>query len=71
MTERKRNYERRSIPEVPDYTVTRDGDLQYKGRDWYGSGGGVVTDINGNRMTLQMFIYKAFPDIPMRETPKW
>ena len=63
-----RNYERRTIPELPDWTVTRDGDVQYKGRDEYK---GVLTDIHGNKMTVQMFIHKAFPDIPMRETPKW
>jgi hypothetical protein len=63
-----RNYERRAIPELPDWTVTRDGDLQFKGRDEYK---GVLTDSNGTRMTVQMFIHKAFPDIPMRETPKW
>lgn len=66
----ERNYERRSIPELPDYTVTRDGEVQYKGRDKYDTGG-VVTDINGTRMTIQMFIFKAFPDIPMRYTLSW
>lgn len=68
MTTAKHNYERRSIPEVPKMTVTRDGDLQYKGRDTYD---GTVVDINGNRMTIQMMIFKAFPDIPMRTTPTW
>lgn len=63
-----RNCEWRSIPEVPDYEVNRDGDILYKGRREYDNRG-VVTDVNGDYMTVQMFIHKAFPDIPMRVTP--
>lgn len=66
----KRNYEWRSIREVPGLEVTRDGDLRRNGTGNH-VGGGVVTDVNGEHMTIQMMISKAFPDIPMRETPTW
>lgn len=62
-----RNYEWRSIPDVPDIEVTRDGDIKYKGRERYDIPSVVALD--GTRMSIQMLIYKAFPDIPMRYTP--
>jgi hypothetical protein len=65
-----RNYEFRSIPGVGSgIRVSRDGDVQVNGRDVYSMG--VVTALDGTRMTLQMCIHKAFPEIPMRETPTW
>lgn len=72
MTEAKRNHEWRSIPEVPDIEVNRDGELRvlnFNGHKRYNLG--TVVDIHGNRMTIQMMISKAFPDIPMRVTPTW
>jgi hypothetical protein len=65
MTER--NYEWRSTPEVPDIEVRRDGDIKFKGRERYDITS--VTDIDGNRMSVQMLVWKTFPDIPMREKP--
>lgn len=65
-----RNYEFRSIPGVaPNLKVSRDGDVQINGKD--------IRDINlmgirkhdGTRISIQMAIHLAFPDIPMRETP--
>lgn len=64
-----RNYEWRSIPEVPDIEVRRDGDIKFKGVERYDIT--TVTDVHGTRMTIQMLISKAFPDIPMRYTPTW
>ena len=66
----ERNYEFRSVPGVgPDIKVSRDGEVQVNGRDAYTMS--VITALDGTRMTLQMCIHKAFPDIPMRWTPTW
>jgi hypothetical protein len=65
----ERNYEWRSIPEVADIEVTRDGDIKFKGRERYDIGS--VVDLDGTRMSIQMLISRAFPDIPMRFTPTW
>lgn len=70
MSREERNYEFRSVPGVnPDIKVSRDGEVQVNGRDAYTMS--VITALDGTRMTLQMCIHKAFPDIPMRWTPTW
>lgn len=66
----KRNYEFRSVPGVhSDIKVSRDGEVQVKGRTTYSMS--TITAQDGTQMTIQMCIYKAFPDIPMRYTPSW
>lgn len=66
----KRNYEFRIIPGVDlNIKVSRDGEIQENGRPNYYMG--LITDLNGTKMTIQMAIHKAFPDIPLRHTPKW
>lgn len=66
----ERNYEFRAVPGVgPDIKVSRDGDVQVNGRITYNMP--VITALDGTKMTIQMCIHKAFPDIPMRETPTW
>jgi hypothetical protein len=62
-----RNYEWRSIPEVPDIEVRRDGDIKFKGKERYDITSVVMLD--GTRISVQMLISKAFPDIPMRFPP--
>ncbi len=65
-----RNYEFRTVPGVdPNIKVSRDGDVQVRSRVNYNMG--IVTALDGTKMTIQMCIHKAFPDIPMRYTPKW
>lgn len=78
MSERKRNYEWRSIPEVPNLEVTRDGEVRYKkGKEKYDSKGALINpnrnirDTEGNARYVQQIITKAFPDIPMRHEHKW
>lgn len=67
----KRNHEYRNIPGVrSNFKVNRDGEVQIDGRPEYHNVS-VITAEDGTRMTIQMCIHKAFPDIPMRETPKW
>lgn len=73
-----RNYELRSIPEIPYIGVTRDGEVRYqKGREQYDSKGArydprrFVRNPDGTPISIQMFVHKAFPDIPMRVTPTW
>ena len=68
--ERKHNTEQRSIAELPDYKVTRDGEVFFKGVEVHPVPGVFKTKY-GERMTLQMFIFKAFPDIPLRRIPTW
>jgi len=63
----KRNYEFRTIPGVnPDIRVSRDGEVQVKGVTRYDV---KITAIDGTRMSTQMAIHKAFPDIPLRYAP--
>jgi hypothetical protein len=77
MTEAKRNYEWRSIPEVAYLEVTRDGEVRYqKGKEKYIDGALVnpqryLRDARGNWKSIQQIITKAFPDIPMRHEHKW
>jgi hypothetical protein len=66
------NYEFRTVPGVdPKITVSRDGEVRVNGRDEYHMYMSVITALDGTRMSLQMCIHKAFPDIPMRRTPTW
>lgn len=72
----KRNYEWRSIPSVPKVEVTRDGEVRYaRGKEQYDSRGSLIrperfiTYEDGHPMSIQMLIFKAFPDIPMRYVP--
>lgn len=65
-----RNYEFRSVPGVSrNIKVSRDGEVQVNGQD--GHYQSVIEAQDGTRMTIQMCIHKAFPDIPMRYTPSW
>jgi hypothetical protein len=65
-----RNYEFRNVPGVSsDIRVSRDGDVQVDGRTIYSMS--IFTAEDGTKMSIQMCIHKAFPDIPMREVPKW
>jgi hypothetical protein len=70
-TDTKRNTEFRKVPGVnPALTVSRDGETKIKGHgEPYDLG--IITALDGTKMTIQMAIHKAFPDIPMRYTPKW
>lgn len=64
-----RNYEQRIIPGVDtNITVNRDGDVQVDGKDANGLGG-MITKLDGEKISIQMAVYLAFPDIPMRVTP--
>jgi stage III sporulation protein SpoIIIAA len=66
-----RNYEFRNIPGVrSNIKVNRDGEVQIDGHPEYHNVS-IITADDGTKMTLQMCIYKAFPDIPMRSIPKW
>jgi hypothetical protein len=66
----KRNYEFRNVPGVyHDIKVNRDGDVQVNGRPVYNLP--IITAEDGTKMTIQMCIHKAFPDIPLRRVPKW
>lgn len=78
MTEVKRNYEFRSIPEVPYIEVSRDGDVRYqKGKEQYDRRGALIDPhllikkADGKVRPIQAFITKAFPDIPMRYPQDW
>lgn len=65
----ERNHEFRPVPGVdPSIRVSRDGEVQVNGREHFMS---VIAALDGTRMTIQMCIHKAFPDIPMRRTPTW
>lgn len=67
---KERNTEFRKIPGVaPKYRISRDGEFKVDGQISYSVG--IVTALDGTRMTPQMCVYKAFPDIPMRYTPSW
>lgn len=66
--EKPRNYEFRTVPGVDsDVRVSRDGDIQINGRNTYNLP--MITKLDGTRITIQMAIHLAFPDIPMRVTP--
>lgn len=78
MTEAKHNYEFRSIPEVSNIEVSRDGDVRYqKGKERYTPKGALIDpsrdirDTNGYPRSIQAIITKAFPDIPMRHHYEW
>lgn len=71
MSDQKRNTEFRKVPGLdPNITVSRDGEVKIKGHLEY-QNVSVLTAEDGTRTTIQMCIHKAFPDIPMRETPTW
>lgn len=68
--EKKRNTERRHVPGVyKDVKVTRDGEVFVNDREVHNLP--IITALDGTRMTIQMAIHKAFPDIPMRRVPRW
>lgn len=78
MTEKKRNVEFRSIPEVAYIEVNRDGGVRYqKGKEKYDEYGTRINpmrylrDAHGNAKNIQQVITKAFPDIPMRYPQPW
>ncbi|UYL88239.1 hypothetical protein SEA_LILHUDDY_45 [Arthrobacter phage LilHuddy] len=65
-----RNYEFRSVPGVaPNLKVSRDGDVQINGKDFYEVNKRGIRKHDGTYISVQMAIHLAFPDIPMRETP--
>lgn len=69
---KKRNTEFRKVPGVNSaLTVSRDGEVKIKGHGDEPYHLDVITAEDGTRMTIQMAIHKAFPDIPMRITPSW
>lgn len=64
----QRNYEFRHVPGVAaDVTVSRDGGVKVNGIEHYNMS--MITALDGTRLTIQMCIHKAFPDIPMRTIP--
>lgn len=71
----ERNYEFRSLPYTQRIEVSRDGDLRYRaGMERWRNGSLVppqewLIDMDGSRMSVQMMIHRAFPDIPMRHVP--
>lgn len=70
MTE-ERNYEYRTISEVhPRLSVNRDGEVRIDTAEGYPDDrlfkNGMITALDGSKMSIQMFIHKAFPDIPLR-----
>lgn len=67
-----RNYEFRALPNVSGIQVNRDGEVKYLNLNGQMRvQAGTIRDNDNNIMTIQMFIHLAFPDIPMREIPKW
>ena len=60
----ERNCEDRTIPGVPpEITVSRDGDVKVNGVIDYSC---TIVATDGTRMSVQMAIHLAFPDIPLR-----
>ncbi|AXC38668.1 hypothetical protein QCN37_gp42 [Arthrobacter phage Tatanka] len=65
-----RNYEFRTIPDVDnDVTVSRDGEVRINGKDVYDMRRNPIRKHDGTKISIQMAIHLAFPDIPLRYTP--
>ena len=66
--EKPRNTEFRKLKEANDrYAVSRDGEVKKDGRIDYSIASIPLRD--GTKISIQLFIHRAFPDIPMRYTP--
>ena len=65
-----RNYEFRNIPGVSkSIKVSRDGDVEINGVSRYDMSASGISKSDGTKISVQMAIHLAFPDIPMRYTP--
>ncbi|QYC55033.1 hypothetical protein QCN36_gp45 [Arthrobacter phage CastorTray] len=66
-----RNYEFRSVPGVANsLKVSRDGEVRIDGKDVYDiSRRGGIRKHDGTKISIQMAIHLAFPDIPLRYAP--
>lgn len=63
--EKKRNTEFRTLKEAgPRYTVSRDGGVRKDGVETYSMGN--IPLLDGTKISVQEFIHRAFPDIPLR-----
>lgn len=70
--EKPRNYEFRSIPGVADsLKVSRDGEVQLNGEVTHDSAFTLrgIRQHDGTYISIQMAVFRAFPDIPMRYAP--